>query len=49
MGTNDAMKIASQSGISPTSPTTKPWACTIGGGILVMQYFLVEPLLLMVL
>jgi len=35
-GTNDAMKIASQGGIAPTSPTTKMnlWACTIGGGIL---------------
>jgi hypothetical protein len=35
-GTNDAMKITSQGGIAPTSPTTKMnlWACTIGGGIL---------------
>ncbi|RKS92581.1 pregnancy-associated plasma protein-A [Flavobacterium limicola] len=35
-GTNNAMKIASQGGIAPTSPTTKMnlWACTIGGGIL---------------
>ena len=35
-GTNDAMKIASQGGIAPTTPTTRMnlWACTIGGGIL---------------
>ncbi len=35
-GTDNAMKIASQGGIAPTSPTTKMnlWACTIGGGIL---------------
>jgi hypothetical protein len=35
-GTNNAMKITSQGGIAPTSPTTKMnlWACTIGGGIL---------------
>ncbi|TDE02762.1 zinc metalloprotease [Flavobacterium sandaracinum] len=35
-GTNNAMKIASQGGIAPTTPTTRMnlWSCTIGGGIL---------------
>ena len=35
-GTNNAMKITSQGGIAPTTPTTRMnlWACTIGGGIL---------------
>jgi len=34
--TNNAMKIASQGGINPTSPTTKLniWVCNMGGGIL---------------
>ena len=35
-GTNDAMKIPSQGGIAPTSPSTTMniWVCEIGGGIL---------------